>query len=52
MAEGADNLQVLIEQAVAYQQESRSQEAERAYRAALELDPGHPGVLHNLGALV
>jgi tetratricopeptide (TPR) repeat protein len=52
MAEGADDLQILIAQAVAYQQESRSQEAERAYRAALELDPGHPGVLHNLGALV
>ena len=52
MAEGADDLQVLIDQAVTHLQAGRPQEAEQAYRAALERYPDHPGVLHNLGVLV
>lgn len=48
----ADDLQSLIAQAARHQQEGRPAEAEAAYRAALALHPDHPGLLHNLGALV
>ncbi len=48
----AGDIQLLIEEALAHQQSGRPAEAESAYRAALELDPENPGVLHNLGALV
>jgi lipoprotein NlpI len=48
----AGDLQVLIERALTYQQAGNPEEAEAAYRAALELDPDNAGVLHNLGVLV
>ncbi|CAN0363053.1 unnamed protein product, partial [Discosporangium mesarthrocarpum] len=46
------DLQSLIAQATRHQQEGRPAKAEEAYRAALGLEPDHPGLLHNLGALV
>lgn len=48
----AEDFKALIERAAMHQQAGRARDAERAYRAALDLDPAAPGVLHNLGALV
>jgi tetratricopeptide (TPR) repeat protein len=41
----------LIAAALAYHCAGKLSEAEGAYRAALNRHPGHPAVLHNLGAL-
>ena len=47
-----DDLQSLITQAAKYQQDGNVVGAESVYRKALELDPDHPGLLQNLGALI
>ena len=47
-----DDLQSLITQAAKYQQDGNVVGAETVYRKALELDPDHPGLLQNLGALI
>jgi glycosyltransferase involved in cell wall biosynthesis len=41
----------LMSEALAYQKARRPGEAERSYRAALELQPGHPDALHMLGVI-
>jgi Flp pilus assembly protein TadD len=41
----------LIAEALAHHQAKRLSEAEAAYRAALDLSPGHPAVTHNLGVV-
>ena len=41
-----------LQQGVAAQKEGRLQDAERLYRAILQLRPGHPDANHNLGVLV
>jgi len=50
--QAAGDLQGLIERAATRQQVGRLEEAEAAYRAVLDLAPGHSGALHNLGVLV
>jgi len=44
-------LQQAFQQAVAFHQQGRLDEAERLYRAVLHADAGHFGSLHNLGSL-
>jgi tetratricopeptide (TPR) repeat protein len=41
----------LMSEALAHQKARRLTEAERSYRAALELQPGHPDALHMLGVI-
>jgi Tfp pilus assembly protein PilF len=41
----------LVADALAHHRARRLEQAEAAYRAALELSPGHPAVTHNLGVL-
>jgi glycosyltransferase involved in cell wall biosynthesis len=41
----------LMSDALAHQKARRTTEAERSYRAALELQPGHPDALHMLGVI-
>lgn len=41
----------LMSEALAHQQARRPTQAERSYRAALELQPGHPDALHMLGVI-
>src|SRR5690242_13180591 len=41
----------LAGEAVAHHNAGRGHEAEAAYRAALQIIPGHPAVSHNLGVL-
>lgn len=41
----------LMSEALAHQKARRPTEAERSYRAALELAPGHPDALHMLGVI-
>lgn len=41
----------LMSEALAQQKAHRPAEAERSYRAALELQPGHPDALHMLGVI-
>jgi hypothetical protein len=41
----------LMSEALAQQKAHRPAEAERSYRAALELHPGHPDALHMLGVI-
>lgn len=42
----------VVEEAIAHHRAGRSAQAEAGYRAALELAPGNPSVLHNLGVAV
>ncbi|HQT26484.1 MAG TPA: hypothetical protein PLK99_07795, partial [Burkholderiales bacterium] len=41
-----------IEDALKHHQAGRLQDAERLYRAILEIRPDHPDVNHNLGTLL
>jgi tetratricopeptide (TPR) repeat protein len=45
------NLRSLVAGAVAHHRAGRLNEAEAAYRVALELSPGHAAITHNLGVL-
>lgn len=45
------NIEQVLQQGVARQQEGNLQEAERHYRAILEIQPGHPVANHNLGLI-
>jgi protein O-GlcNAc transferase len=47
----AGNVAALVAQGLQAQQAQRYAEAERAYRAALQIDPGHPQALTLLGML-
>lgn len=45
-------LEKLLSQALAHHKAGRLEESERVYHAALELAPGRPSILHNLGVVV
>src|SRR5262249_22070399 len=47
----AASLRKLIDDAVIHHRAGRLAEAEAAYRAVLQVVPGHPGTLHNLGVV-
>lgn len=50
-AERRQRVAQLMSEALAHQKARRPTDAERSYRAALELQPGHPDALHMLGVI-
>ena len=47
----ASEFQKLVADAIALHKSGRLDEAERSYRAALRMTPGHGAITHNLGVL-
>ena len=47
----ASEFQKLVADAIALHKSGRLDEAERSYRAALRMTPGHGAIAHNLGVL-
>jgi tetratricopeptide (TPR) repeat protein len=48
---GDQNLRSLVADAVSHHRAGRLNEAEAAYHAALEISPGYPAIIHNVGLI-